>query len=562
MRPLEGEAAAPEPEPENFANSDARSFSTWITRGPRAIPARISLPPGNAYGALLIIAPCGVEFTSSYRVVHAIRQRAVEAGFAVCLPDLTGHGDSWSADGISDLAGAWAEDAEGCLDELADRLPDLPRHIVGLRLGAAIAFRADREANRIYVNPIGGRSFLRYQRLLKQLTYPPASAHDNSWEIPCLSLSEAQAASIRNLTIPASIADADIVIDDGFTRSQDDYPGDSVIVPIDDQSVRRIVASMPRALEGVPAAWPQVCSTLIDHEPGGAVLETFRMIGPNALVAIETRPLAVPSAGVGLVFTAMGAELRSGPGAAWTICARRAAAQGISSIRADRRLIGDMVNTSESRSPNEYTEEAAEDVREAIRALDGADVSEVAVVGVCAGAWLSMRAAHHARVSAAISINSLLWSREAKHCYKSLKPGPPGSATSTTSRSDVDLSKTSLATFLRKRISVSVLPRLKRISARHQHLRSMVLTARGRGFFAPVLSSIPTRTRTIVVLGNDEHSLFRRIGGTAAIRTLRVARRQRIELMHAPCLDHAVHSEKARSAVIDLIIAEAESLQE
>ena len=123
-----------------------------------------------------------------------------------------------------------------------------------------------------------------------------------------------------------------------------------------------------------------------------------------------------------MVFLNSGSEVHTGPGRAWVEYARGLARPGVEVLRVDFRGWGESPDEGHApgRPYDEHTVNDAIDVVEARRAQG----RRVVLAGLCAGAWIGLKAATQVRVDGVIAINpQLYW-----------QPGDPVEALMTTTR--------------------------------------------------------------------------------------------------------------------------------
>jgi amino acid adenylation domain-containing protein len=117
------------PSPSPFGQPGLFGFFHPVTTG----PARDT--------ALLVCPSIGHEHTRGHRAIQLLCQAAAGAGFPALRFDYTGVGDSAGAPDDASLDG-WCADIRCAADELCARSGARAVHVVGLRLGAALALAA------------------------------------------------------------------------------------------------------------------------------------------------------------------------------------------------------------------------------------------------------------------------------------------------------------------------------------------------------------------------------------------------------------------------------------
>ncbi len=143
------------------------------------------------------------------------------------------------------------------------------------------------------------------------------------------------------------------------------------------------------------------------HAP--AYVERHQVAVEVPLHLVVTSPLIRRKFGT-VLFVNNGVARSIGPGRAWVEISRRLAAHGIQSCRLDVSGLGESA-TRVGQSPNvHYPIEGIDDIRIACRAISGATVEPVIVVGVCSGAFLALdAAAYDESVVGAVSVNPAIY---------------------------------------------------------------------------------------------------------------------------------------------------------
>ncbi len=119
-----------------------------------------------------------------------------------------------------------------------------------------------------------------------------------------------------------------------------------------------------------------------------------------------SRPAGPPRATV--VFLNSGSEVHIGPGRAWVDYARALAEGDYETVRLDFSGWGE--SPDESRAPGRpYDAHVVGDTAYAIGALRELGHERIALAGLCAGAWVGMRAALEHEVEAVVAINPQLY---------------------------------------------------------------------------------------------------------------------------------------------------------
>jgi pimeloyl-ACP methyl ester carboxylesterase len=147
---------------------------------------------------------------------------------------------------------------------------------------------------------------------------------------------------------------------------------------------------------------------------GGEVAEEVILFGQHDHVGVRTTPAAVSPSGPTLVFLNPGSETHVGPGRAWVEYARSLALLGHQSVRVDFRGWGESPDAGHAPG-RPYDAWCVSDTTEIVRGLQAAGHERVVLFGLCASAWIALRAVLGTPVEGVIALNpQLYW-----------KPGDP-----------------------------------------------------------------------------------------------------------------------------------------
>lgn len=389
---------------------------TWVAKpGGQNLAVRLDVPvDGRVSGALVLVPSVGRESVVSFRTMRAVARLAADNGLAAVSLWLTGDGDSGPLPDHADPVQTWVEDVETVIAWSRGLVGDRPVHVVGLRLGAALLGLLARERageTRLQWEPVSGRTFLSRHKTIRRMTIRiPALPH--GVELAGTTFTEAQAAAIARLRAPSRLG-GDAADGTTLRFEPDREVADRIastsphFAQVPHDSIRQILTLLgqadPAALESY-ALCPQATFT----GPQGPVVERFCELGPHRLPAVMTQPMGTAPTHV-VLFTAMGAELRCGPGNLWVDLARSLAASGVLCVRADRRLIGEALDPYEPTEPRPYTAHCVQDIVDTVTQLRSSTGLEVSGVGICSGAWALLRASTRVRLRSVVSINNIDW---------------------------------------------------------------------------------------------------------------------------------------------------------
>lgn len=568
-------SGSPEPMPEWVSH---RRLS-WIRSADRWLCARVDEPDDRVARGAVIVAPSfDREAVVSFRTTRALAARARRAGFVAYTFAWSGDADSSALPDDGDPARLWLDDLTAVIEHARGLVgPDAPVHVVGLRLGAAVAALLPDHGpgRRLYWEPISGGSFLRHHKLIRQ-TSVPVPTLESVVELDGMTLTPAQVSGLRRLRAPSAAS----LGPDEELRTESDRRAAMRLVLGAPYFAHVPHAALDEIVDGLPAgepvdlpAWtPQLVATLsvpdAQGRPTGSatVTETICEIGPKRLPGIVTRSAEVaPHAAV--LFTAMGAEIKAGPGGAWSRAARELAAQGVLSLRADRGGLGDDADPDHAPEPRPYTDSAVLDVATATTWLAGQGLPVIGV-GVCAGAWALLRAAadHDAELREVFGVNVVHWSPDSAvyteafyahyHGQEAADRSAPadrpegsgspdaqgGDEPAVARRGAGAALRGGLAT-LRELVSTELAIRLPR-------LRSALRPDVPLDLTEPLLRTVPRRVGITLLYGCHDHRIFLGKGGARSMR--RAARAgQHFEDVVDPAIDHSLFAQAAQRATLE-----------
>lgn len=155
---------------------------------------------------------------------------------------------------------------------------------------------------------------------------------------------------------------------------------------------------------------PRTTATIGWH--GGSVEEEVLHLGEAGLVGVLTRPVGISRGTV--VWLNSGSEHHVGPGRAWVEYSRELALSGFTSFRLDFSGWGE--SPDRGHAPGRaYDQHGVDEVREAVGVLRELGHRRIVLAGLCAGAWIALRAALTVDVDGVVAINpQMYW-----------KPGDP-----------------------------------------------------------------------------------------------------------------------------------------
>ena len=152
---------------------------------------------------------------------------------------------------------------------------------------------------------------------------------------------------------------------------------------------------IPEALSNATIGWGR-----------GVVQEEVVQLGHRGLVGILTRPVGGSRGTV--VWLNSGSEHHVGPGRAWVEYSRELALSGFTSFRLDFSGWGE--SPDRGHVPGRpYDQHGVGEVGEAVAALRDLGHSRIVLAGLCAGAWIALRAALSVQVEGVVALNPQMY---------------------------------------------------------------------------------------------------------------------------------------------------------
>ncbi len=543
------------------------AIPAWIGPDERPRMTWWSLPssPSNGVG-VVIVPPVGYEAWSAHRTLRTVAEGLAARGCTVVRydPDATGDsaGESWDAGRMP----AWKSDVGLAADAL--------RHqgaasivLLGLRAGASLALDQAHavEASAVVAwAPINsGRRLVRQLRLLSTSVPDgaPVPHGDRAVVLAGSVFTEetlAELAALDLLELTAAPASKILVIErddqqhDGalvahlasLGATVDRYSADDIGTAIDrpteyaevpEASVAQVcdwVAGVVPTIDGQHSAVPPRSPTGLGppartqarmHWGDTLVDEEVLAIGRNNLVGVLTRPQRSPRATV--LWLNSGSEHHVGPGRAWVEYGRTLAASGFASVRID--LSGWGESPDHEHAPGRpYDPHCVSETIQAGEALAESDLGPIVVAGLCAGAWVALRAALDHPFAGVVAFNpQLYW-----------QPGDPIEA--------------NIATETRPRRR-SEIARIERL--RHWGVWSALDAVGIRHPAARWLRALErTGTPTLMAFAEDDDGL-QFIESRLARSWSAVRRSGNIDLAVVDGIDHSMHRHWLRPRMIDAV---------
>jgi alpha-beta hydrolase superfamily lysophospholipase len=408
-----------------FGPAEQSAFG-WITA-----PA-----DGTGGSGVVVIGPAGYAWWSSYQTMRLVAERLAAAGHTVLRLHVHGQGNAAGTQWAGDAAAASREGLRAAADELralgCDQLT-----LVGAGLGGSLALEMAGEtgadAVAVWQPVIAGRREARGVRM-RGIAVPedqPAGGYLSlggsafgpellAW-ISAIDLTALTTAPGRSLVVEDPAADGAgageplvaRLSELGAAVSHVSAEGaQALTVPAEDAVPATEVVDAIAAFvgEGARSSVALVVRTApgdLEWE-GMALRERVVRLGEEGLVGIATEPAAGVQQPGTVVFLNSGSDPHVGAGRAWVEFARGLAATGRRALRIDFRGWGE--SPDGGRAPGRpYDAHCVADAAEIVAALRGRGEGPVALVGLCAGAWIALRATLECPADAVVALNPQLY---------------------------------------------------------------------------------------------------------------------------------------------------------
>ncbi|GAB48639.1 hypothetical protein [Mobilicoccus pelagius] len=544
----------------------------------RALAVRVDAPAGPTVGALVVSPPVGREAVVATRTTTALALAAADAGFVAFTYSPSGEGDSADLRPGDDLSEAWTADLAAVLAAARAHVGgELPVHVVGLRVGACLldGLNGAGPGSRVAWEPVSGRSFLRHHGIIRQDSVDVPVVEDGV-ELEGVHYTEAQAASLASLRAPCR--GPGVLLEEDRRAALRIALGAPYFAHVPMDSVHRIVDGFDRGPARPTTPWRGETTADLMLPDGTRITERRTTLG-HLPVVVTTCP-GVPMR-VGATFSAMGSEVKAGPGRLWADAARRLAPEGVVSIRADRSAIGEDTGPAQIEEPRPYTDGCVDDVTIPAAHLRRYGLPVVGV-GVCAGAWSLLRAAQRGVFDEVVAVNPVHWNpREEvydevfyRHYHGGDAPSGATNPPSADGPGAADPTRGSAAGRRRdpRRLAAAMLGRLearrpgteqrlrtamervsKEMAIRHPRVRSALRPDVPLDLVSMLVGPLRGPLTVTLLFGTEEYRIFCGRGGR---RAAAAARRHGVdvEVTHDPVCDHSLFSRASRERTLSLLI--------
>jgi alpha-beta hydrolase superfamily lysophospholipase len=375
---------------------------------------------------VVLCNPIGTDQTRSDRTYRHLAERLAAAGFPCLRFDLFATGDSGGEAFEPGTVRTWTDDVRAAVDELRRRSGAERIALVGLRLGATIAFAHAAESGEVdslvlWSPCTSGASFVtEVTRLHKMyLRIEPQMAGAAPWPaegeealglfLPRHSIDELQGLDLLRTT--RRPARRTLVIDGGGPTGQaalvarlrelgaapelQVHPGHKFLITVShrsvvpDEPIDSVVSWLSNAHPTVPGYDPPPAAAVSVDAPSNEQPVVFQAQGhPVFGLLTPAAPARARTGRPAIVMTNAGCVNRSGPHRTYTSMARRWAELGFDVLRIDLPGMGDSPALPGERENLTYPASALDDIRQA-RSVLGRE--RAIVVGHCSGGDLAFQ---------------------------------------------------------------------------------------------------------------------------------------------------------------------------
>lgn len=425
----------------------------WFGPPERPLFARLHRPAGgDARGGVVLCPPFGLESSRASRAYRVLGEQLASEGFAVLHIDYDGTGDSSGAEDDPGRVEAWKRSVSAAVGLMR---ASGARHVslVGMRLGATLAASVSVECKPdalVLWDPCdNGRSYLREQAILRLVYEVGDKAPATSGDAPTRRQDGLRTVETLGTVYGPETVRAMSELSIGATPAvlagrvlallrPERPPGRSVLDKLSEldaeladaadqeqtlsmwysqlfvpQSTLDTIVKWLSRNAGTEMAPVKVATheTAVMRGPkGDCVVEQIRHLGPNNLFGILSAPRS-KSPGVTVVLLNSGTVDHTGPGRLWVELARSWAGAGLAVLRVDLSGLGDSPARPGQRVDVVYSPEALEDVADIVRAVSPGTPSTVVLMGLCSGAYHSVRAGVDLGVGGVLAINPIFSGR-------------------------------------------------------------------------------------------------------------------------------------------------------
>lgn len=429
------------------ARPGVRTEGGWFGPADRPLAGWLTRPlAGHNRVGVLMLPSVGYQYWSAHRALRALAELLAEQGATVLRADYGGTGDSAGDQGDAGRVAEWRSLASWGAAALRRAGAD---HIVvvGVRLGATFALldSADIGAEAVvaWAPVVSGQRYGREIALLgEHVPLGPWPGGMSGTVAAGTVWTEETMRALKQLKLTAAAvppASRILVVDDA-SGHYDEWaagwrdlgarvdietcpesgevlrlPTEDVEVPVrTNLAIARWIKALPGSREAsTPSATVEslenpVSFTWRDDE----VTEEVITVGTRELTCIRCAPNGPGAdqveAGTAVVFVNSGSEPHIGPGRAWVEFGRDLAAAGYVTFRLDYSGWGESPDLDHAPG-RPYDQHTVGETSDVVDALHEQGLRLVFLVGLCAGAWISMAAARKTAVDGVIALNPQLY---------------------------------------------------------------------------------------------------------------------------------------------------------
>ncbi len=366
----------------------------------------------------MLCQPLGIEAICAYFTYRRLAEDLADRGLAVVRFDYDGTGDSCGEETDPDRLEHWLASVTAASDLLvAAGVTTLG--LVGMRLGGLFAAheaarRGGADALVLWDPSLSGRSFLREQRFLRQMSSTGGDADDEAVEAPGLRFEAETVKTLGDLDLTeleGSLARQTLVllprelsrprrlerrlagaqVEWQEATGQDRLLDSRMQEPAVEAS-GRVADWLVASLQGDPVSVPvpDRRTATVGRDPSGTpVVESPVEVGPLGLFGIVTEPgVAAPAdSRPAVVLVAEGNTHHIGQARIWVDLARRLGAAGFRVLRFDLSGNGDSGTRPGQAAHVSRAVEAIDDVYQAMVGISPGSPTDVVLVGFCSGAY-------------------------------------------------------------------------------------------------------------------------------------------------------------------------------
>jgi pimeloyl-ACP methyl ester carboxylesterase len=418
-----------------------RTRGHWITDGGRPLLGWLTTPEDrSSESGVLILPPVGYAYWSVHRTLRVIAERLAGSGHLAFRLDYESTGDSSGDQWDRDVVNAWQDSVLRAAAELRG-LGGTRLTLIGPQLGGTFALlegdAAEADAVVAWAPVVSGRRWAREIRA-RSVEVPDVAVAGSEGAMVLAGTvftgqTLADLASLDAAAIPARPAPRVLLVDES--------PQAALVAQLEGLGVEvdhRPIPGGESALEWaaedaiVPEAIvAAICSWVGEAKPndgqlpasraaapidwaGAELTETVVELGAQRLVGIRTElseAETVADEAATVVFLNSGAEQHTGPGRAWVEYARALAVRGHRCFRIDYRGWGE--SPDDGHAPARlYEPHCEQDTVSIVRSLRELGHERIVLVGLCASAWMALRAVLTEPVEGVVALNPQMYWRQ------------------------------------------------------------------------------------------------------------------------------------------------------